>query len=184
MDPFAVDSAATADKPLNWSDVPLEAVKNIPSDAYETGKGIVGGAVNVAKTVAPYARYGVGAPPMMAADAAKAIYNDPSILKKLPAAVWNNLVESYGSEEAIKHTDCQSSGKIRSGSSYCAQWWRGCNLARVGGCERHCKSRRYIEAILRRVASRTTTGTAAGITAGTGFKGSRYRSRQSVVADR
>ena len=104
MDPFAADSAATEDKPLNWSDVPLEAVKNIPSDAYETGKGIVGGAVNVAKTVAPYARYGIGAPAAMATDAANAIYNDPSILKKLPAAVWNNLVESYGSEEALKHT--------------------------------------------------------------------------------
>ena len=104
VDPFAADSAAAADKPLNWSDVPLEAVKNIPSDAYETGKGIVGGAVNVAKTVAPYARYGIGAPAAMATDAAKAIYNDPSILKKLPAAVWNNLVESYGSEEALKHT--------------------------------------------------------------------------------
>jgi len=92
------------DKPLAWSDVPLEAVKNIPSDLYDTGAGLVEGAAKVAKTVAPYAAKGIAGPPTAALDLAKTIYNDPSILKKIPAAAWQSLVDSYGSEEAIKRT--------------------------------------------------------------------------------
>jgi hypothetical protein len=108
VDPYAAPaerSATPAEQPRSWSDVPLEAVKNIPSDAYNTIADIIGTGASVAKTVAPYlAKHGPLALNAMAADATKAIYNDPSLLKKIPAAVWNDLVDSYGSEDAIKKT--------------------------------------------------------------------------------
>jgi hypothetical protein len=91
-------------KPRAWSDVPLEAVSNIPSSAYHTAAGLVGQAAGVAKTVAPYLAQGIAGPPQAAIDIGKAIYQDPDLLRRIPAAAWKGLVDRYGSEEAIKKT--------------------------------------------------------------------------------
>ena len=105
VDPFAADSTVTADKPLNWSDVPLEAAKNIPSSAYNVVKGLASIPVGVVKSALPYATQGpFGAPAAMVTDAANAIYNDPGMLKRFGQSAWNGLVNRYGSEEAIKKT--------------------------------------------------------------------------------
>ena len=105
VDPFAADSGATADKPLNWSDVPLEAAKNIPSSAYNVVKGLASIPVGVVKSALPYATQGpFGAPAAMVTDAANAIYNDPGMLKRFGQSAWNGLINRYGSEEAIKKT--------------------------------------------------------------------------------
>jgi len=97
--------ATEPEKPRAWSDVPLEALKNIPSSAYDAAAGMVGQAAGVIKTTAPYvAKYGPSAPAMMAVDAGKAIYNDPDMLKRIPAGLWKGLVDRYGSEEALKRT--------------------------------------------------------------------------------
>src|SRR5215813_12789168 len=102
---FQAAQKATAEPKRGWADVPLEAVKNIPSDAFNTVADILGTGASVAKTVAPYVmQHGPNALQAMAVDAGKAIYNDPALIKKIPAAVWNDLVESYGSEDAIKKT--------------------------------------------------------------------------------
>ena len=105
---FDPDTYLAARKPADekppappWSEVPLEAVKHIPSNLYDIGAGLIKGAANVAGTVAPYAQYGIAAPGAMAVDAAKAIYNDPT---KIPRAVWSDLVEKYGSEENLRRT--------------------------------------------------------------------------------
>ena len=92
------------EKAPDWADVPLEAVKHIPSDLYDTGADVVQSAASVAKAVAPYAAEGVLGPPHAGYDIARALYNDPGMLKRIPAAAWNSLVDSYGSEDAIKRT--------------------------------------------------------------------------------
>lgn len=100
----AAPEAKPPEAPRAWSDVPLEAVKNIPSSAYHTAAGLAGQAVDVAKAAAPYAKYGPFAAPVAAVDMAKAVYNDPDMLKRLPAAAWKGIVDRYGSEENIKRT--------------------------------------------------------------------------------
>lgn len=91
-------------KPRDWADVPLEAVTNIPSSAYHMAEGLVGMAAKTAKTAAPYLPYGLMAPTAMAADAAKAVYSDPDMIRRFGAAAWKGLVDRYGSEEAVKKT--------------------------------------------------------------------------------
>ena len=101
VDPFA-DQEKTADpqKPLAWSDVPLEAIKNIPSSAYN----MAASAAELVGKALPYAKYGPAAVPVAGYDMAKALYNNPDLVKQIPAAAWKGLVDRYGSEEAIKHS--------------------------------------------------------------------------------
>ena len=57
--------------------------------------------VDTAKKAVPYLAQG---PFVTAYQAGKALYNDPDLIKKIPQAAWNSLVDRYGSEEAIKHS--------------------------------------------------------------------------------
>ena len=100
----AADSTAKADATRTWGDVPLEAVKNIPSSAYHMVKGVVDLGAGAVKNALPYAKYGPLAPVAMGIDTGKAIAADPDVLKRIPAAVWKGLVERYGSEDALKKT--------------------------------------------------------------------------------
>lgn len=107
VDPFEdgdQEKKADEKRPLSWSDVPLEAAKSFFPDVYEQAKGIGGAAWGAVKAAAPYAKYGPLAPAKMASDIGGALYNDPSLATKIPKAVWNDLVDSYGSEEALKDT--------------------------------------------------------------------------------
>jgi hypothetical protein len=113
VDPFGSGEKKTDQAgPLDWSDVPLQAVKHFLPDAYDTAKGVVGTAVSAAHAAAPYLKYGPFAGAAMAKDIGKTIYDDPSILKKIPKAVYDDLVESYGSEDALKHTIANHPAKI------------------------------------------------------------------------
>jgi hypothetical protein len=96
------------EKPRNWSDVPLEAVQNIPSSAYNTAAGVASLVGKGAEKSRPFAALGplagVAGGLATGIDVAKAIYNDPDLLKRIPAAAWKGLVDRYGGEEAIKKT--------------------------------------------------------------------------------
>ena len=99
IDPFE-QSKETTEQPRAWSDVPLEALKNFPSSAY----GVAAGLGDVVKKVAPYAKYGPFAVQKIGEDIGTAIRDDPDLLKKVPAAVLKDLVDHYGSMEALKKT--------------------------------------------------------------------------------
>jgi hypothetical protein len=91
--------------PRAWSDVPGEALKNLPQSAYNIGAGAVKSAADVGGYAAPIiAAHGKLAPAYIGADAVKAIIKDPDLLRRLPVAAWHGLMERYGSEEALKKT--------------------------------------------------------------------------------
>lgn len=103
IDPFEQGGAAT-EQPRAWSDVPLEAAKNFLPDVGRQVSNLASMAVHNVKTAAPYLAEGPLGPFYAAKDIAKSVYNNPEIVKSFPKAVWNDLVEHYGSEDALKKT--------------------------------------------------------------------------------
>jgi hypothetical protein len=94
VDPFEKQDAT--EHPRAWSDVPGEAAKNLLPSAY---RDIVEPLANI---YSKNQSYGALNPFKMAYHVGSAIYNDPSLIKKIPTEILNGLVESYGSEEGLK----------------------------------------------------------------------------------
>lgn len=95
VDPF--EGGATAQPPRTWADVPAEAAKNLLPSAYHD-------------VVEPFANlyannqtYGAFNPFKLAYHIGSALYDDPSLVKKIPTAIINKLKEDYGSEEGFKN---------------------------------------------------------------------------------
>lgn len=94
VDPFEKQDAT--EQPRAWSDVPGEAAKNLLPSAY---RDIV---EPLSDLYSKNQSYGAFNPFKLAYHVGSAIYNDPSLIKKIPTEILNNLVESYGSEEGLK----------------------------------------------------------------------------------